>query len=148
MTIWDASIKLYAWYAEHHSFCLDTDEKKLLEGVKRKKFERKEELAAIKCALEELKTLDMVACSSVDGQEVWVLKKGFETLSQTISLSPETCHSISVIVNGFCDLVGNSVEKSDPKEINEADIKNLLFVSSYLMDNQTPNADTNKEEAN
>jgi len=139
-------MKLYAWFAEHHSFCLSTDEKKLLDGLRRKKFERKEELAAIKCALKQLENLDMIGSSTVEDDQVWVLKKGFETLNQTIELSSETCLSVSLIVNGFCEVVGNKTDKCDPKSITEGDVKNLLFVASYLMDNNPETSDKPPEE--
>ena len=145
MTILDASIKLYAWFAEHDSFCVETDEKKLLEDYKRKKFKRKEELAAINCALSALVSMDMVSSHVVEDQ-IWVLKKGFETLTQTLNLSPDTCQSIAFIVSGFCDVVGNTSDRPDPKEIREADIKNLLFVCSHLMDNASPPATPPIEE--
>ena len=135
MTTWDASMKLYGWFAEHDSFCLDVDETKLLEGIKRKKYEKREEQAAIKCALKGLENLDMIDSTIVDSQQVWILKKSFSSMAQKIELSAETCHSISLIVNGFCEVVGNKTEQCDPKEIKESDVKNLLFVSSYLMDN-------------
>ena len=91
MTIFEASVKLYAWFAEHDSFCVDTDEKKLLEDYERKKFKRKEEIAAINCALAELETMDMVASHSIESQKIWVLKKGFESLPQAVQLHPDTC---------------------------------------------------------
>lgn len=148
MTIWDASIKLYAWFAERDSFCLELDEKKFFEGAKRKKLERKEELAAIKCALEELKALDMVKNSTVEEHEIWILKKSFDSLPQTVSLSPETCLSISVVVNAFCEMLENTADKVDPKSVEEKDIKNLLFLCSYLMDEKGmsyPNISDEKE---
>ena len=47
MTIFDASVKLYGWFNEHDSFCLDTDESKLMSDVDRKKYKKKEEVSAI-----------------------------------------------------------------------------------------------------
>lgn len=134
MTVFDASVKLYGWFSEHDSFCLDTDENTLLVDEDRKKFNKKEEVAAISCALEELKALGMIDCSSAGGKEVWVLKKSFNSMNQTVDLTPETCLSVSTLVNGFCEIIDNETDKVDPKEISEKDIKNLIFVSAYLMD--------------
>ena len=67
-------------------------------------------------------------------KKIWVLKKSFDTLSQTVELTPETCLSISTLVNGFCDVIDNTADKVDPKDITEKDVKNLLFVAAYLMD--------------
>ena len=134
MTVFDASIKLYSWFNEHDSFCLDTDESKLMADVKRKKYQKEEEVAAISCALEELKKLGVIESSETNGKKIWVLKKGFETMSQTVELTPETCLSISTLVNGFCEIIDNHADRVDPKEVSEKDIKNLLFVAAYLMD--------------
>jgi hypothetical protein len=137
MTIFEASTRLYGWFSEHDSFCLDTDEKKLLQGEKRSKFERKEELAAIKCGLQDLEKLEMISCSTIEEQEVWVLRKGFDTLNQTITLSPETCSSIAHIVNGFCEAFDMMKDKADAMNVEEKDIKNLIYISAHLMDRST-----------
>ena len=138
MTIFDASLKLYGWFSEHDSFSLDTDEKKLLSDVKRKKFERKEELAAIKCALNELCKMEVIEVANIDESDVWVLKKNFQTLTQNLSLTPETSLSVAQIINGFCEAFSMDTEKADPKSLNEQDIKNLVFVCAHLMDKSPP----------
>ena len=134
MTIFDASVKLYGWFNEHDSFCLDTDESKLMSDVDRKKYKKKEEVSAISCALDRLKTMNVIDSTEIDGKKIWVLEKGFDTLSQTVELTPETCLSISTLVNGFCDVIDNSSDKVDPHNVTEKDVKNLLFVAAYLMD--------------
>lgn len=134
MTIFDASVRLYSWFNEHDSFCLDTDESKLMSDVDRKKYKKKEEVSAISCALERLKTMNVIDSTEVDNKKIWVLEKGFDTLSQTVELTPETCLSISTLVNGFCDVIDNSSDKVDPHNVTEKDVKNLLFVAAYLMD--------------
>ena len=134
MTVFEASVKLYAWFNEHDSFCLDTDESELMGNAKRKKFQKEEEISAISCALNELKNLNLIDHAEVNDKKIWVLKKSFDTLSQTVELTPETCLSISTLVNGFCDVIDNTADKVDPKDITEKDVKNLLFVAAYLMD--------------
>ena len=136
MTIFEASTKLYGWFSEHDSFCLETDEKKLMEDTKRSKYKRKEELAAIKCGLKDLEKLDMVSPSEIESQEVWVLRKGFNTLNQTVIISPEPCQSVAHIVNGFCEVFDMAKEKVDPMSLEEKDIKNLVYISAHLMDNK------------
>ena len=90
MTIFDASVKLYGWFNEHDSFCLDTDESKLMSDVDRKKYKKKEEVSAISCALDRLKTMNVIDSTEIDGKKIWVLEKGFDTLSQTVELTPLT----------------------------------------------------------
>ena len=136
MTVFDASVKLYAWFSENDSFCLDTDEEKFFKSCKRKKYTRREEVSAINCALQELKGMNMIDSSTVEEKEVWVLKKSFDTMVQTIELSPETCMSMSQIVNGLCELLDNDRDLADPASIKESDIKNLIFCCAYLMDNK------------
>ena len=134
MTVFDASVKLYGWFNEHDSFCLNTDESKLMADVKRKKYQKEEEIAAISCALEELKELGIIKSSEVSEKTIWILKSDLATLNQTVSLNPETCLSMASIVNGFCEVIDNQADKVDPKEVKEQDIKNLIFVAAYLMD--------------
>ena len=141
MTIFEASVKLYGWFSEHDSFCLETDENKLLEGARRKKCEKNEEQAAITCALKDLEGLNMISSASIgEGTEVWVLKKDFKTMEQTVNLNPDTCQSIAQIVNGFCDVLNlhNEEDRVNPLEVKEKDIKNLVFVSAHLMDKSEP----------
>lgn len=146
MTIFEASTKLYGWFSEHDSFCLDTDEKKLLQGLKRNKFQRKEELSAIQCGLIDLEKLEMISSSTVEDHEVWVLRKGFDTLNQNVTLSPETCSSISHIVNGFCEAFDMTKEKANSMNIEEKDIKNLVYISAHLMDRSAADKETPEEE--
>ena len=134
MTIFDASSKLYAWFAENDSFSINTDEKKLLEDLKRNKFKRKEELAAIECALKDLEKLEMISPAKVGDDEVWVLRRSFQSLPQTISVSAEVCHSMSTVINGFCEAFDLNGEKADPVNIKEQDLKNLLYIAATLMD--------------
>jgi len=144
MTVFDASVKLYAWFSENDSFCLDTDEEKLLKSDKRRKQSRREEASAINCALVELKNMNMIDCSEVEGKEVWVLKKNFDTMVQNVELSAETCLSMTQIVNGFCEMLGNDKDLADPSSINEGDIKNLIYCCAYLMD-KSGNGPSEKE---
>jgi hypothetical protein len=115
---------------------METDEEKFFKSEKRKKYNRKEEVSAIKCGLEELKAMNLVSSSEVEGKEVWVLKKGFNSIAQTVEMTPETCLSMSQIVNGFCDMLGNDKDRVDPSTIEEKDIKNLIFCCAYLMEHR------------
>ena len=134
MTVVDASVKLYAWFSDNDSFCLDTDEEKFFKSNKRKKYNRREEVSSINCALQELRGMNLIDCSNVEEKEVWVLKKSFSSMTQTLELSPETCLSLTQIVNGFCEALGNNKDKADPSSIKEDDIKNLIYAAAYLMD--------------
>jgi hypothetical protein len=134
MTVFDASVRLYAWFSENDSFCLGADEEKFFKSNKRKKHDREEEASAINCALKELEGMNLICSSKVGEKEVWVLKKSFESMTQTIELSPETCLSMTQIVNGLCEMLGNKGDLVDPSSVKEADIKNLIFCCAYLMD--------------
>ena len=136
MTVFDASIKLYAWFSENDSFCFDTDEEKFLKSDKRKKQSRREQASAINCALKDLESLNLIACSKVEDKDVWVLKKSFETMTQNIELSAETCLSMTQIINRFCEMLGNDKDLADPTSIKEGDIKNLVYCCAYLMDSK------------
>lgn len=142
MTVFDASIKLYAWFSENDSFCFDTDEEKLLKSDKRKKQGRREQASAINCALKDLESLNLIAYSTVEDKDVWILKKSFDSMTQNIELSAETCLSMSQIINGFCEMLGNDKDLADPTSITEVDIKNLVYCCAYLMDNKNKGEDS------
>tara|TARA_R100000808_G_C2150183_1_gene158833 strand:- start:3033 stop:3452 length:420 start_codon:yes stop_codon:yes gene_type:complete len=133
MTVFEASVKLYEWFSENDSFSLKKD----FTSLTGKQLKLKSAVAAVKCGLKDLTDMSMVASAEVDGEETWVLKKNYHTLEQTVSLSAETCNSISHIVTAFCDIIGNEKEKPDPTSIQEQDIKNLMFVCTHLMDNKS-----------
>ena len=137
MTVFEASVKLYEWFAEHDSFNLQKE----LNALTGKQIKNKEVAAAVKCGLKDLQTMNMVDSAEIGGEEVWVLKKNFHTLEQTVSLSADTCNSINHIVTAFCEIIGNETEKPDPSNIQEQDIKNLIFVCSHLMDTKTKGAE-------
>ena len=83
-----------------------------------------------------LESLNLIACSRVEDKDVWVLKKSFETMTQNIELSAETCLSMTQIINGFCEMLGNDKDLADPTSIKEGDIKNLVYCCAYLMDSK------------
>jgi len=130
MTVFEASIKLYGWFADHDTFCMASDYKEIIEGEPAQHHVR----AAFNCALKELEGMELLSKSDLKGEEVWVLKRNFLTVEQEVKLSADTCLSISEIINTFCDVIKDQKEKCNPTEISEKDIKNLLFVCTYFMD--------------
>jgi hypothetical protein len=135
MTVFEASIKLYAWFSDHDTFCMASDYKEITKGEAVQHHAK----ASLDCALKQLKEIEMISKSDLKGEEVWVLKRNFLTLEQEVKLSADTCLSISEIINTFCDIIEDQKDKCNPSEINEGDIKNLLFICTYFIDNKKEN---------
>ncbi len=135
MTVFEASIKLYEWFSSSDSFSTKKDSEILL----KKKPISEEELTAINCALLELKDLGLISTPSLDNPRVWILKKSLANFEQTIKLSPETCISMTQIINSFCNVVKNETDLADAKSIEEKDIKTLVGICATLIELQTKN---------
>jgi hypothetical protein len=135
MTVLDASMKLYEWFSVNDSFHISKNSGELLG----KKHAEDEEKAAIECSLAEFSEMGIVSASKLENPKIWVLKRDFKSLEQTIKLTPETCLSIAQIVNGLCKVIGNETELADPKSITDKEIKTLIGVCATLMEMQSKN---------
>ena len=135
MTVFEASIKLYGWFADHDTFCMASDHKEITE----KELTHHHTEAAFNCALKELERMEIISKADLKGEEVWVLKRNFLTVEQEVKLTADTCLSISEVINTFCDIIEDQKDKCNPTEINEKDIKNLLFICTYFIENKKEN---------
>jgi hypothetical protein len=135
MTILDASSKLFDWFSLSDKFNFEEDIHKIIPKAK------KEEKAALKCALTEFEGLDIVKRTEINSEEYWVLKKGFQTFEQDVTLSPKTSMLICQLTNAFCKVLGVEDEECDPKDIKEIDINNLILICYHFINETDDTAD-------
>jgi len=131
VTVFDASISLYGWFAENDTFvidqCLQASDKK----VKGKALEDLK--AAFKCALNQLEKMDLISKSEIGEKEIWVLQRNYLTVEQEVKVSADTALSMAEIINNFCDMIDDHRDACNPATITEKDIKNLIHISSFYM---------------
>ena len=131
MTINEASNKLFVLFSENESMNIDSfSDKESFFGDK--KFS-KVNVAALIGALEEFEKMDIIKKIVVENETIYILQKSFNSFEQTIKLSVNTCGNIAELINGFCEILKNETDKSDPKNITEKDIKNLATITANLL---------------
>lgn len=147
MTVLEASSHLYTWFSENESFNMKDDFIKIIAITESPNRDR----AAFLGALKEFEVGDLVQLvegkrtTAMETDEVyWVLKKPFYSYSQSISISSELCLTISEIVNGFCNKIGDNTEKCNPMNVQEADIQNLILIANILL-SEKKDIDSNGE---
>ena len=141
MTVLEATGHLYNWFQESTSFSLEKDFIKVIPITEHPERDR----AAFLCALKEFEEGKVVSRSKVDDIEYWILEKPFDQYTQTVTVSPDLCLTLSAIVNNFCESVGNDSDLCDPTNVKEDDFKNLLYIANLLITEKK--IDLEKEES-
>lgn len=131
MTVFDASLKLYAWFSDKDTF---TEEDLLKIMLISEEPER--DRAAFFCALRSFEQLEMISLYEKKEKKTWVLKRCFAAADQNVTISYMTAIQISHVINSFCEMTKNEVDKCDPLKITERDVKNLLAVMHLESKNQ------------
>ena len=93
-----------------------------------------EDRAVLLCAIKDLQKIDFLQ----ESNEYWVLKKPFSSFTQTVELPAQLCLSISQLVNGFCDILGNDSDNCESSNLQTKDIMNVVTICGYLMQENTP----------
>ncbi len=132
MTVFEASISLYAWFAENDTFemsqHLDAINSKQAKGQSKKQIK-----ATLKCALDQLEKMELVKKAQVDDSDIWVLQRDYLTVEQDLKVSADTALAISEVINKFCEMIDDHKDECDPASIKEKDIQNLVHICSYFM---------------
>ena len=126
----DASNKLFEWFADKDTLSIDRDFSRILP----ESTDNEEDRAVLLCALKDLQKIDFIQ----ESNEYWVLKKPFSSFTQTVELPAQLCLSISQLVNGFCDILGNDSDNCESSNLQTKDIMNVVTICGYLMQENTP----------
>ena len=142
MTILEASGHLYNWFRENDSFSIEKDFIKVITITE----EPDRDKVAFTCALKKMEEMGMIkeGFSPDDHKQYWVLNKSFLTYEQSVTVSPDLAITISDIINKFCENMGNSMDVCDPANIEEKDIKNLIYICNILV-SEKKDIDNNSE---
>lgn len=137
MNILEASNKLFVWYSTNTSFNIKRDFTKLVPIS----LDVEDDKASLSLALSEF--IDNKLVREKNGY--FILQQSFENFTQKVELSPSVCIAVSSIINKFCSLMKNEVDKTEAKNIKEKDIVNLLNIISAVTEVASSSQETKKE---
>tara|TARA_Y100000310_G_C20525116_1_gene735600 strand:- start:383 stop:814 length:432 start_codon:yes stop_codon:yes gene_type:complete len=142
MTILEASGILYQWFSENDSFSMKDDFIKLIPITETPNRDK----ASVLAALSDLEEALLLKSCVYEENRYWTLKKSFSSFEQSVSISPEVALTISIMVNKFCELMDNESEQCDPVNLQERDIKSLLYLANFFVSQQDKNLDMSEGE--
>jgi hypothetical protein len=129
MTVLEASNELYSWFSENDTFCLDKDFIKVIAITETPE----EDKAAFLCALKDFEKSKLILSSEINSTEYWILNKKFYSYAQNVQINPELALALAGIINKFCEVIGDSTDLCDPANVEEKDIKNLIYITNVLV---------------
>ena len=142
MTILEATGHLYNWYTEHDTFCIDKDFLSLITITEHPNQDK----ATVLCGLKKMKEMGLVSdeWSPDNHRQYWILNKSLASFEQSVAVSPDLALTISNIINTFCERIEDDKEKCDPTNIEEKDLKNLIYIANLLI-SEKKDIDNNSE---
>lgn len=129
MTVLEASSELYSWFSEHDTFCLDSDFIKVIAITE----SPEEDKAAFLCALRDFEKSKLILSSKINGTKYWILNKKFYSYTQNVQINPELALTLARIINKFCEVMGDTTDLCDPANVEEKDIKHLIYIANVLV---------------
>ena len=81
-------------------------------------------------ALEDLEKNELIKCHTQGKKKIYILKKPLNSFEQNITIGGFTCAMVAKVINDFCDKIRDKRDYCDAKNINEKDIRNLMFIAS------------------
>lgn len=132
VTVFDASVNLYAWFAENDTFQISQLSRAMV-GAENKGASKKELEASFRCALNQLEKMELISKAELGDSEIWVLQKNFLTVDQDLKISADTALAISEVINKFCEIIDDYKDECNPTSIKEKDVQNLIHICSYFI---------------
>ena len=139
MTVLTASTKLYEWFTENDSFCLEYDFNKVFQEDQ----DKDRESACVVNALEQFEQMEFVCSATVSSRKIWTLKKPLNAFPQPLELTPDTCLQISHVINGFCEFLDEDSSLCDAGNISEQNILTLVTICATLIKDKTEEDENN-----
>ena len=144
MTVVDATNMLFDWFSKHDSFELEKDFMKIIPVTETPEEDR----SAFLCSLSGFEQNEFV--KSVEYKEVrrWILAKPYSSYEQAVTVGPDTCAGIALIINSMCDTLGDQTDRCEVTNILEKDIRNLVGLTNYMTnpaDEQNISIDSNEK---
>lgn len=126
MTVLESFEKLNEYFSANSCFTFEDNFRDVISISENEQLEK----ASLTCALKELEESGMLKSSEIDNKKFWILFKPLDSFDQQIEISYLLAAGISSVINNVCDIVGNSSDKCDPKNLTERDLQNLLVIAS------------------
>lgn len=126
MTIVEAANKILEHFAKKDSFCIDEDYINLMQLSDNPE----ENKIAFILALEDLEKNELIRSHTQGKRKIYILKKPLNSFEQSITIGGFTCAMVAKVINDFCDKIKDKRDYCDAKNINEKDIRNLMFIAS------------------
>tara|TARA_Y100001963_G_scaffold87852_1_gene121367 strand:+ start:3342 stop:3767 length:426 start_codon:yes stop_codon:yes gene_type:complete len=127
MTKFEATNKLFVWFTENDSFCIEDDFKKVI--LLSESEER--DLAAVELSLESLEKMEFISHKTINNKKYWILHKPISQFESNVAIPAQLGIAISESINEFCDIINDDRDKCDATDIKEKDIQNLLFMYNH-----------------
>ena len=137
MTVFEAYGKMWEFFKEKDSFVMEEDFRKIVlitEYPSRDK-------AAVQCALDDwaksgmLTRQEQVAWNKElkdnERKIIYVLKKPLDSNEQSVSVSANLAGYITREINQFCELIEDKTDWSDPTDLDQKDILNVLHILNF-----------------
>jgi len=126
MTIVEAVNKLLEHFGKKDSFSIEEDYLNLMQLSETPE----ENKIAFILALEDLDKNEFVKCYTQGKKKIYILKKPLNSFEQNVMIGGFTCSMIAKVINDFCDKIKDKRDYCDAKNINEKDIRNLMFIAT------------------
>lgn len=127
MTIFDATHKLFDYFAGNHSFSLTKNFKDVVPITEDEQLDQ----AVIALALEELEVSEMLKSVTINKEKHYILRRAMETFEQNVTISYPTAYLVANSLNEFCETIGDYSDAADVASIQEKDIRNLAILNSH-----------------
>tara|TARA_Y100001938_G_scaffold9468_1_gene11713 strand:+ start:3323 stop:3736 length:414 start_codon:yes stop_codon:yes gene_type:complete len=137
MTVLDASNKLFDWFSDNDSFCVEEDFQKLILISESKE----RDISAIKLALEQLSSAELIKRN----ENHWILARPFEKWEQSVTVNPPVADLIAKTVNDFCDVIDDQTDRCEASSIGEKDIRNVLIITDHYKSLVLQNINTDEK---
>ena len=137
MTVFEAYGKLWDFFKENDSFVMEEDFRKILLISDAPTRDR----AAVQSALDDWVTSKVLArevqvawnkeLKDSEKKVIYILKKPMDSNEQSVSVNANMAGYITREINGFCELIEDKTDWSDPTDINQKDILNILHILNF-----------------
>jgi len=137
MTVFEAYGKLWEFFKENDSFVLEEDFRKIVLVTENPSRDR----AAVQSALDDWSKGSMLdrqqlavwdkELKASENKTIYVLKKPLDSNEQSVSVSASLAGYISKEINGFCELIEDKTDWSDPADVTPRDLLNVLHILNF-----------------
>ena len=127
MTVYDATHKLFEYFANQHVFCMSKHFKDVIPISEEKEVDE----AVLKLALEDMAKNEILKETKINEDEYYILARPMESFEQNVSLSYTTSFMIAHALNEFCETIDDFTDAADVASIGEKDIKNLVILNQH-----------------